>query len=104
MEDAAGVTVNDDLSTTVKLSRPIKTGKDGKETIASVTFPAEATVAHLEASDKGKGDIEKAARLMAELVGRSYADVRKMNANDFTRCAGVLNGLVGKDLDLGGIS
>lgn len=99
MSDDEDIIVNEDLTTTVMLRKPIM---HNDREIKSVTFPADATVAHLEAADKGKGDIEKAVRLMAELVGISYHAVRKMNASDFNRAAAVLNNLMGKDQEIGG--
>jgi hypothetical protein len=93
------VTVNEDGTTTVTLRRPI-THRD-KE-IETVKFPVEATVAHLEASDKGKGDIEKSIHMIAAMIDVPVNAIRKMNAQDFNRLATVVNGLVGKDQAIGG--
>jgi hypothetical protein len=71
--------------------------------IETVTFPLEMTVGNLESSDKGKGDIEKSIRLMAELVQLPVSAVRKMRADDFNRAASVMNVLMGKDQEIGGL-
>lgn len=96
-----GIEVHEDLTTTVMLLKPIK---DGEREIHSLTFPEEATVAHLEESDNGKGEIAKAAHLMAALTQIPYPAIRKMSTRDFNRAASVLNGIMGNDQEIGGKS
>lgn len=92
---------NDDMTVTVRLRKPVT--HNGHK-IESLTFPAEALVRHLEASDKGTGDIQKATYLMAELVSQPYRVITNLTIGDFNRAAAVMNVLVGKDLEIGGTS
>ena len=96
---AEHVTVNDDLTTTVRLEKPIK---HREQEVSELRFPAEATVMHLEATDKAEGDIQKAVFLMAELTGASKHVIRQLSMPDFNRAAEVMNVLVGKDQGTGG--
>ena len=84
---------------TVILNKPLEF--KGK-TIKEVEVRSECTAGDLEASDKGKGDVQKGLYLAAELTRQPYAVVRMLRLDDFNRVMEVINSVVGKDQVTGG--
>lgn len=83
---------NGNGTTTVTLKRPVKLGDD---LVTSLTLRDEATVADLEAMDRGKGEVGKTVFLIAELAGVPPALVRRLSTADYAIVAGVMSDALG---------